>query len=245
MLLPLNASAASQPRDNDANAMIWGGAYTKTELIDNLEHGDGHGHSAKQLQSEFKAHSVTVAGIRSSRTVNGTVTKEGEVRIGDKVVATSARSYGRQFIPGSTKEGDLYVRPTSVSFQSSQLPAFVHLDAKGVFKYAVIKSCGNIVTASPVAAAKPKAAAPQAAAVVTPVIVVAQAQTQTQTQSQTQTQPAPTPAPQPAPELPQAGAASLIGLAGLSATTTAGWYYRRSRTGLRQSLLAKAGHHQS
>jgi LPXTG-motif cell wall-anchored protein len=242
LLLPLTASASAQPRDNDGNAMIWGGAYTKTELIQNLENGDGHGHTAKQLQAEFHAHGITLAEIRSTHTVNGEVTKSGEVIVGGKTVATGAQSYGRDNLTGSTKEGDLYLRSTSVSFQSAQIPAFVHMTDAGRFDYAIVKSCGNIVTAQPVAvAAKPK---PVAQAAPTPVIIVAQSQTQTQTQ----TAPAPQPvaqvaaAPAPAPQqLPQTGP-GLVSLAGLSALLTGLWYYQRSRRSLRAAHLAPVGH---
>jgi LPXTG-motif cell wall-anchored protein len=239
LLLPLAASASTQPRDNDGNAMIWGGAYTKTELTQNLENGDGHGHTAKQLQAEYHAHGITLAEIRSSQTVNGVVTNGGEVIVAGKTVATGAQSYGRTNLAGSTKEGDLYIRSTSVSFQSDQLPAFVHMTDGGRFDYAIIKSCGNIVTAKPVAvAAKPK---PVAQAAPAPVIIVAQSQTQTQTQTapapqpvaQVAVAPAPTPAPQ---QLPQTGS-GLVSLAGLSALLTGLWYYLRSRRSLRTALL--------
>jgi uncharacterized repeat protein (TIGR01451 family) len=82
--------------------------------------------------------------------VEGSVTTENKVLIGDKVVATNAVTAGRQNMPGSTPilNGQFYERPPSVSFNSSPLRAFVKMD-QDQFKYAVIMSCGNPVKATP------------------------------------------------------------------------------------------------
>jgi uncharacterized repeat protein (TIGR01451 family) len=87
--------------------------------------------------------------------VEGSVTTENKVLIGDKVVATNAVTAGRQNMPGSTPilSGQFYERPPSVSFNSSPLNAFVKME-NDQFKYAVIMSCGNPVKATP--AAQPK-----------------------------------------------------------------------------------------
>jgi uncharacterized repeat protein (TIGR01451 family) len=83
--------------------------------------------------------------------VDGTVGRNGNVTVNGQVVATNAVSTGRHFIPGSThvKSINVYERPTSVSFRSSSLPAFVKME-NGQFKHAIIKSCGNPVKAVPV-----------------------------------------------------------------------------------------------
>lgn len=234
LFLPLSAAAASQPRDADSNAVVYNGAYSRNELVQKLRNGDGH-NSASSLQQEFRSRGITIQSILSDNTVNGTVTKGGRVVVDGKTVATGAISYGRINMAGSTKEGNLYARPTSVSFQSASLPAFVHFE-KGRFKYAIIKSCGNMVkaTAVPAKTTKQPAAAPQPQP--QPVVIVQQTQVQTQTQTQAApSAPTPTPAaaaPKPAPQqLPQTGAGAMA-LFGTTAISGALWQYRRSRENL-------------
>jgi hypothetical protein len=221
LLLPIAASAAAQPRDANSNAMVYNGAYTKTELVHKLQQGDGKGgHDASELQRQFERFGISQQTILSSQTVDGNVTRTGKVMVGDKTVATGAVSYGRQNLPGSHRSGDLFARSTSISFQQSQLPAFVIMK-DGRFQSAIIKSCGNLVTATPVAAVKSKTV--KAA----PVKVI-----QTQTQTITKSAPAPTPPP-PIP-LPQTGA-GIAGLIGGSGIITAAWYWHRSRRALLQA----------
>lgn len=80
------------------------------------------------------------------------------------LVATNAMTTGRQNMPGSTQDSSggvtFYRRPPSVSFQSASLPAFVVMN-NGKFDFAIIASCGNPVTATPVA--PPKQTKPQPA----------------------------------------------------------------------------------
>lgn len=209
--------AESGPRDNDSNAVVKNGAYSKTELIAKLQNGDGV-HSGNELRKEFESRGITVESIRSDNTVNGYVTKGGRVIVGDKTVATGAKSYGRSSLPGSVKQGNLYLRSTSVSFNSNKLPAYVHLE-NGKFKYAIIKSCGNMTIATPVVVKT------KTVTITQPVVINV-----VQTQTQTQAQPVPVP-PQPTPvqpALPKTGTseAAAIGLAGLS---VASWKYNQSR----------------
>src|SRR4051812_44704013 len=100
LVMPVGA-ASSQPRDNDDNAMIYGGAYTLSELRQNLDNGDGHGHSSAQIKNDFAAHNIDEQSLLNDRhTVDGWVTKSGKVIIDDnnngnldqgKVVAVSAQ----------------------------------------------------------------------------------------------------------------------------------------------------------
>lgn len=207
LLSPTFGFAQSSARETSENAMIYGGVYSMQELKQKLASGDGT-RSASQLQQDFASHGVSVTSIHSTKVVNGYVTKGGRVIVGDKTVATDAKSYGRTYLEGSVKEGSLYSRPTSVSFNQNKLPAFVFIE-NGQFKYAIIKSCGNLTTATPVTVKK-KTVQPA-------VVIVQQTQTQTQTQSQ--------PQPQPLPQTGMEGAAAL----GLTGITSAGWYYRRSK----------------
>lgn len=226
-------AAASSSADN-ANSLIAGGCTSPTDCSNKVHNGDA------TVSNVYHAYGVTA--IMINQAVPGTVTKSGLVIVNGKTVATHAMSFGRTNLPGSTFIHGAFRRPTSVSFNSSQLPAFVHM-TNGRFDFAVIESCGNLVIATPVVAPKPvaKAVAPTPA----PVVNVVQTQSQTQqppAPAPVQAQVTPTPAPAPTPQpvaattpLPQTGA-STIGLGGLSTLLVVAAYYWRSRRGLRLAL---------
>ena len=146
------ALTASGPRDNDANAIMYNGALTKAEWLTKLNNGstDKNGKiintSANLKQIYFnEGRGITQANFMDDKqTVEGVVTDKGQVIVNGKVVATNVWTSGRQFIPGSQKDGSVFMRPTSVSFLSPQLSAYVNMQG-GTFHYAVIKSCGNPV----------------------------------------------------------------------------------------------------
>lgn len=205
-------------RDCDANAIMWCGAYSKDELLQKLSKGDGH-NSAANIQGIFKAYSVDLAEINAA--TNGSVTKDGNVIVNGQTVATDAKSIGRQKIGDSVPQHGVWLRPTSTSFKSPSLEAFVYMK-DGVFQWAVIKSCGNVTIATPVAKPKPKPVTPAA--------------------------PTPTPTPTPIPEivpstpvLPEAG--MEMPLAGAALGTTSLGYglrgYLRSKKNLSRALRNK------
>lgn len=183
LVAPAVAAAATQPRDADTNSIIYNGAYTKTELLSKIQNGDGK-HTAANIQQIMysEGRGITQANLTSSSTVDGTVFKDGRVEVGGRTVAVNARSVGRNFVAGSTQSGSVWERPTSSVFLSDSIPAFVHMEG-GVFRYAVIKSCGNPVRAT--ATTKP-----------TPTPTATPRPTSTPTPSVT---PTPTPTPTPAP----------------------------------------------
>lgn len=152
MIPAVPASAAA--RDNDANAIMWGGCYTKSECLSKINHGDGH-HSSANLKQIYYGEGRGMTESNFNSTVDGEVTKDGRVIVNGQTVATGAMSIGRANMPGSQRIGSVYMRPTSVSFQSASIPAFIYMEG-GVFRYAVIKSCGNYVYAKP----KPKPTPP-------------------------------------------------------------------------------------
>ena len=172
-ILGLGGVAQAASKDCNSNAIMWCGAFSKTEWAYKVVGGDGH-NTAANLQSIYKAYSVSIDEMKLS--VDGTVTKDGRVVVDGKTVATGAKSIGREFIPGSTKENGVWIRPTQASFNSPSLEAFVYMK-NGTFEWAVIKSCGNAVVAKPVPQPKP----------VTPA------------------QPTPAPTPTPTPTLPETG----------------------------------------
>lgn len=149
LLLPFgSASAASEPRDNDANSIMWGGCYTMTECLSKIDKGDNH-HSASNLQQIYFKENRGMTRDNFQHSVNGVVYKNGDVRVNGTLVATGARAIGRTNMSGSTKSGSVYERPTSVSFNSDSIPAYVNMDG-GKFNYFVIKSCGNWGHGTPV-----------------------------------------------------------------------------------------------
>lgn len=200
-------------KDCDANAIMWCGAYGKTEWAYKVVGGDGH-NSAANLQSIYKSYSVSVDEMKLA--VDGSVTKDGNVIVNGKTVATGAKSIGRQKLGNdSVPQNGVWLRPTQTSFKSPSLDAFVYMK-DGVFQWAVIKSCGNVAIATPVAKPTPK-----------PVPVTPSA-------------PTPTP-PAPTPLLPETGMEAP--LAAALGTTSIGYGlrgYLRSKKNLVAAVRHKA-----
>lgn len=87
--------------------------------------------------------------------VDGRVCRDNNVYVGDRVVASSSTSIGREAIQGShaiSIGGQTYYEtPNSQALLQQCLDTFVKLDGNGSFKYAIIKACGNpIYSPSPV-----------------------------------------------------------------------------------------------
>lgn len=143
----------SSYRECDNNAVLRCGALTTEDV--GIKYNDVNDKTAKVIFNDFGIYSTDIDAMNKYTKV-GSVTKAGNVYVGDDLVATDAVTAGRQNIPGSTpvSSGGItyYRRSPSVSFRSSTLPAFVVFDANHKFKYAIISSCGNPVTAVPVVA---------------------------------------------------------------------------------------------
>jgi len=139
---------ASQPRDNDSNAIVYGGFYSVSELKNKINHGTGKPYqSSAQLKNLYNTLGISQSDFDSLS--NGTVYKDGRVTVNGKVVFKNARSMGRQWMPGSTKDNrfpyPIYKRSTSVSFASGSIPAYVLMNHDVTMAWALIKSCGNPV----------------------------------------------------------------------------------------------------
>jgi hypothetical protein len=140
----------------DANSVIWCGASSVSDLVDKYDNGDGHNTSAS-IQAIYSYYGISQADITAMNTNNekvevGSVSASGNVYDADeKVVATNAVTAGRENISGSTEVNSsgtvFYSRPTSVSFLSSSLPAYVVMK-NGQFLFAVLASCGNPIKAT-------------------------------------------------------------------------------------------------
>jgi LPXTG-motif cell wall-anchored protein len=181
--LALPSLAAASTATPNANALMPNGCSSPADCSNKVHNGDA------TIRNLFQAYHITAISINQA--APGVVTKSGLVIVNNKTVATHARSFGRTDLPGSTFIHGAWRRPTSVSFATSQLPAFVHM-TNGRFDYAVIESCGNLVVATPVALPPTLTPPKTAPSVPAPVVNVVQIQSQTQSQVQT---PAPTPVP--------------------------------------------------
>lgn len=133
---------AAIPRDKDSNAIMYGGAETRTELTANTK-GD--------IVNIYNHYGINKSDLGSL--IEGVVYKDGRITAGGKLVATGAISTGRQPIGSNSRAVNaggvtVYERPTSTSFKSPSIPAFVKI-TNGRFQYAVIKSCGNPTKGTP------------------------------------------------------------------------------------------------
>ncbi|MDL2341831.1 MAG: hypothetical protein QFB87_02000 [Patescibacteria group bacterium] len=151
-----NASALSLsgPTDCDDNAVIYCGAQSTDSLISKYTNGTSH-NTAKSIHDIYSKFGISAAEVKAmnATAVAGSVTANGDVLVGNKVVAKNALTAGRQAIGNSTQVTyngtTFYTRSPRVSFRSASIPAYVVLK-DGVFQFAVIESCANPVTATPV-----------------------------------------------------------------------------------------------
>ncbi|MCL4357471.1 hypothetical protein M1512_01065 [Patescibacteria group bacterium] len=150
---------------NDAaNEVLWCGAATPQQVINDYYNGDGH-NSAASIQNIYSYFGITASSINSlnQTAVAGSVTSSGNVIVNGQTVATGAITGGRDFIAGSTQANVngtvFYVRPTSVSFLQSSLDAFVVMQGNR-FEYAILSSCGNAVEATPLFTPTPPSPSP-------------------------------------------------------------------------------------
>lgn len=205
----LPAGALGGPSDFDNNAIVGGGVHSLSAVrqacMDNF------------VQAVWANFGINCADINSMSTtlVHGRVTRNNEVFVDTQSapVATNAMTGGRQNMPGSTavttSAGTFFKRPPSVSFQQDSLPAYVSM-MNGRFQFAIIGSCGNAVSATPVVRpanhVTTTTMTPTPSPTPTPSAPTpAPAQNQSQNQSQNQTQsvvvqtPATTATPTPTP----------------------------------------------
>lgn len=93
--------------------------------------------------------------------VEGRACRDGNVYVGDRIVARDSRSIGREPIQGNRSisiAGQTYYEThNSQALLSNCLDTWVKLDGNGSFVYAIIKACGNpIWTPSPVVVSNPQ-----------------------------------------------------------------------------------------
>lgn len=127
--------------DCDNVSIIKCGAFTESDLrakFDKNSYGD-----LKKVYDAFGISKSDLSGFQ-----NGIVWKDGRVTVGDKTVATGAITAGRNFggtpIPGTKNVG----KYSTSKFVTDGQTAFVKM-VNGKFSFAIVKTCGNPVTAKP------------------------------------------------------------------------------------------------
>lgn len=141
--IPAKATTVDTTRDCDKYAVMYCGSMTKAEIVKKLENGDGQ-NSAKNIQDIFNQFGLSINDIKNANFKEGVVYQNGEVKIGTKVVATSAKTYIRT------------MGKVSTSKMGSAQAALVAVDKNGKFLFAVMTPCGNPVTGTAVEPPKPK-----------------------------------------------------------------------------------------
>jgi uncharacterized repeat protein (TIGR01451 family) len=147
----MGTAAADSPNCDD-NAVIYCGVTSGASIVSNYDHGNSV-NSASSIQNIYSYFNISSSDVNAmgGYGVNGYVTSSGNVYYGNKLVATNAVTAGREYIAGGSTYHDVngtifYTRTPSVSFLDSALSAFVVLNSKGQFEYAILVSCGNPVT---------------------------------------------------------------------------------------------------
>jgi hypothetical protein len=208
-----NALSISSPRDCDSNAVISCGALTTNELKQRY-----YNSGAKGVAAIYKYFSISGSDIDTigETAVAGRVYKNGRVTVNNVVVATEARTVGRENIAGSTKVKaggtTFYTRAPSVSFNPNYINAFVVMQ-DGQFKFAILGACGNPVSGKPIPKKTPPVSVPKE----TPPVVTTVTPPSTQTPpSKPQPKVTVAAAPQPVTELPKTGPNGIIMVASLA-----------------------------
>lgn len=135
-------AAVDNTPDCDTVAIVRCGTMTESELrseYDKNDYGD--------LPKVYNAFGISRADLNGNF-VDGIVWRDGRVTVGGKVVATDAitagRNYGGTPIPGTNGAAKF----STSKFVTEGQTAHVRM-VNGKFSFAVIKSCGNPVTATP------------------------------------------------------------------------------------------------
>jgi uncharacterized repeat protein (TIGR01451 family) len=137
------AVKAAAPVDCDENAVIKCGVYDKNKMVNQY---NANTNGVKDVFNHFQING------NFSGTVDGYVTKDNRVVVGNQTVARNAVTVGRHNIAGSQRIAlggrTFYKRQPSTSFGSNSIAAYVKME-NGQFKWAVLKSCGNPVQGNP------------------------------------------------------------------------------------------------
>jgi hypothetical protein len=152
--LTANASVDNSP-DCDQYAVVRCGTFSASGVRSAYNHGD--------VGKVFSALGIRKSELSGSFS-SGIVYQDGRVTVGGKTVATGAVMAARHL--GGTPIAGTSASKLSVSAMASAQTALVKLDQNGRFMFAVMKPCGNPVSAHP-PAPKPPQPTPQPSAVCT------------------------------------------------------------------------------
>lgn len=148
------AATIDNSPDCDTVAIIKCGAYTKRELLSDFDantYGD--------LPRVYGAFGINRADLANGTFVDGVVWRDGRVTVNNKTVATNATTAGRWNNPTGDmtriKNTSRAYRMSTRHFTSEGQTAMVRME-NGKFKFAIIKSCGNPVTATAKTQPKPQ-----------------------------------------------------------------------------------------
>jgi len=146
----LKGSQAAGTRDYSANAVIYGGTWSVSELNTRINSGtDGVHNDLKTIfltlgiyPSEFSSNGNIDGAYR--QTLDGYVTRDGRVVLdnGQTVASSNIIVCGRSYMAGSVADVfglPLWWRSPAVSFRVDKISAFIHL-VNGKFSYAILKS---------------------------------------------------------------------------------------------------------
>lgn len=128
------AAVVDNDPDCDKYSVMYCGAFTHSKLVSKYTNGDTK-NSAANIQQIFSNFGISKAEVVAGGYVDGIVYQNGEVKVGNKVVATGAQTYIRT------------MGKVSTSRMGSAQTAFVKLNKDGQFVYAIMKPCGNPVSA--------------------------------------------------------------------------------------------------
>ena len=133
------AQALDSSRDCDKYAIVNCGTMSVSEVKDNYSKGDN--------DKVFAAFGISKSEIGGDIR-DGIVYQDGRVVVDGKTVATGAIMAARH-LGGSSISGSDTAKKVSVSKMSDAQTAFVKFDSNGNFLWAIMKPCGNPVTATP------------------------------------------------------------------------------------------------
>lgn len=144
LTVPAVQAAVDDTPDNDTVAIIRGGVFSETALRTKAAQGD-----VPRVFAAFGIQQNELNGF-----VDGVVWKDGRVTVGQNdVVARGAVTAGRwdNPKPGMTRipNTDRAYKMSTSNFVDEGQTAFIKM-VNGRFSFAVIKPCGNPVTANPV-----------------------------------------------------------------------------------------------
>lgn len=143
--LVVEKTTPAKASDCSANAIIQCGISSTGQLRDKYNQ-NAHGDLKDIL------HHYGINGDNIGEMVMGTSHKNGNITVNGEVVATEARSIGRQHLSNAWEKnisGSTYYEKYSTDvFLSNQLPTFVLLE-DGRFVSGVILDCGNLITGNP------------------------------------------------------------------------------------------------